>query len=434
MPKKRSVIFLIFIAKRDVCDVVALIYLQLLLIIDMQRYFLLSISILFIVQLGWSQKKPLDHSVYDSWQRVGERLVNADASWVAYTVDPQEGDGKLIVRSLHAEVVKTIDRGLNAQFSHEGRFLVFKIKARFSETRDAKIKKKKPEDQPKDSLGILDLVKDTLIKIASVKGFKMPAKQEGLLAVQLESLEKAGENTEAGSDLQVYDLLKGTEKKISRITEYFFASLGGSLVMEQVKAPKDSAGQTRVLLFKATNATIDTISTGGNDFRGYSFSEDGSQLAFMAERDARPKELMKYYRLYYFKEGMDTAEVLVDRNSVGVKLGTTISEFSTLRFNKAGDRLFFGTAPIQPTRDTSLIEMDLVKLDVWHYKDDFLQTQQLNNLKNEQERNYLALIHLDSRKIIQLGSPQLPQVYLPSEGEGPWAYGITDWGNRIEAQ
>lgn len=400
----------------------------------MQRYFLLSICILFIIHSSWAQKKPLDHSVYDNWQRVGDRLISADGKWVAYTVDPQEGDGKLVVRSLHAEIVKKIERGSNPQFSYEGRFLVFKIKARYTETREAKIKKKKAEDQPKDSLGILDLVKDTLITIASVKGFKMPAKQEGLLAVQLESLEKAGENTETGSDLQVYNLLTGTEKKISRITEYFFSSMGGSLVMEQVKAPKDSAGQTRVLLFKVTNATIDTISTGGNDFRGYSFSEDGSQLAFMAERDARPKELMKYYRLYYFKEGMDSAQVLVDKNSVGVKLGTTISEFSTLRFNKEGNRLFFGTAPIQPARDTNLIEMDLVKLDVWHYKDDFLQTQQLYNLKNEQERNYLALIELSSRKIIQLGSPQLPQVYLPYEGDGQWVYGITDWGNRIEAQ
>ena len=404
------------------------------LITDMQRYFLLSISILFIVNSSWTQKKPLDHTVYDNWQRVGDRLVSADGRWVAYSVDPQEGDGKLIVRSLHADIVKEIERGANAQFSYEGRYLVCKIKARYVETREAKIKKKKPEELPKDSLGILDLVKDTLIKIASVKSFKMPARQEGLLAVQLEPLEKAGENTEAGSDLQVYDLLSGTEKKIARITEYSFANQGGNLVMEQVKAPKDSLGQTRVLLYKSLHAALDTISTGGNDFRGYSFSEDGKQLAFLAERDARPKELMKYYRLYYFKEGMDSAAVLVDRNSVGVKLGTTISEFSMLRFSKAGNRLFFGTAPLQPARDTNLIEMDLVKLDVWHYNDDYLQTQQLYNLKNDQERNYLALIELDSRKIIQLGSPQLPQVYLPFEGEGPWAYGVTDWGHRIEAQ
>lgn len=400
----------------------------------MQRYFLLSISVLFIVNSGWSQKKPLDHAVYDGWQRVGERLVSADGNWVAYTVDPQEGDGKLVISSTQLDIRKEIERGANAQFSYEGRYLVFKIKARYAETREAKIKKKKPEDQPKDSLGILDLLKDTLIKIASVKGFKMPAKQEGLLAVQLESGEKVAENADAGADLLMYNLLAGTEKKFTRITEYSFANRGGSLVMEQVKAPKDSLGQTKILLYKSTNAEIDTISLGGNDFRGYSFSEDGKQLVFLAERDARPKELMKYYRLYYFKEGMDSAQVLVDRNSVGIRLGTTISEFSALRFSKGGDRLFFGTAPIQPARDTNLIEMDLVKLDVWHYKDEYLQTQQLYNLKNEQERNYLALIHLDTRKIIQLGTPQLPQVYLPSEGEGPWAYGITDWGNRIEAQ
>jgi dipeptidyl aminopeptidase/acylaminoacyl peptidase len=400
----------------------------------MQRYFLLSISILIIVNSGWAQKKPLDHSVYDGWQRVGERVVSADGKWAAFTVDPQEGDGKLIVRSLQSVTQREFERGANAQFSYEGRFLVFKIKARYAATREAKIKKKKPEEMPKDSLGIWDFAKETLTKIAMVKGFKMPAKHEGLLAIQLASLEKAGENAEAASELLVRDLLLGAEKKFARISDYVWAEKGGVLVLEQTKAPKDSLGQNRVLLYRNETSATDTLSTGGNDFRGYCFSEDGAQLAFLAERDARPKELMKYYRIYYYQQGMDTVQLLADRNSAGLKLGYTISEFSNLRFSKNGQRLFFGTAPISAIRDTSLVELDLVKLDVWHYKDDYLQTQQLYNLKNEQERNYLALIHLNTRKIVQLGSPQIPQVYLAAEGDNEWAYGITDVGNRIEAQ
>lgn len=400
----------------------------------MQRYFLLSISILFIVNSGWAQKKSLDHSVYDGWQRVSERVVSADGKWAAFTVDPQEGDGKLIARSLHSAAQIEFERGANAQFSYEGRFLVFKIKARYAETKEAKIKKKKPEEMPKDSLGIWDFTKDSLIKIAMVKGYKMPAKQEGLLAIQLESLGKVGESSEAASDLLVRNLLGGTEKKFASVSDYLLASKGDLIAVRQIKAPKDSLGQNRVLLYQSGSSAIDTISTGGNDFRGFCFSEDGTQLAFLAERDARPKELMKYYRIYYYQQGMDTAQLLVDRNAAGIKLGYTISEFSTLRFSKNGQRLFFGTAPIPAIRDTSLVEMDLVKLDIWHYKDEYLQTQQLYNLKNEQERNYLALIHLNTRKIVQLGSPKVPQVLLSAEGEGQWAYGITDVGDRIEAQ
>ena len=36
-------------------------------------------------------------------------------------------------------------------------------------------------------------------------------------------------------------------------------------------------------------------------------TDDGSQVAYVAERDAKPKDLEKYYKLWYFKEGMDSA-------------------------------------------------------------------------------------------------------------------------------
>jgi hypothetical protein len=226
----------------------------------MQRYFLLSISILIIVNSGWAQKKSLDHSVYDGWQRIGERVISANGNWAAFTVDPQEGDGKLIVRSLQSTTQREFERGANAQFSYEGRFLVFKIKARYAETREAKIKKKKPEEMPKDSLGIWDIAKDSLTKLAMVKSYKMPAKEEGLLAIQLESIEKAGENAEAASDLLVRDLLAGTEKKIVRISDYLWANRGGVLVMEQGKVPKDSLSQNRILRYLQGSMRLDTLS------------------------------------------------------------------------------------------------------------------------------------------------------------------------------
>lgn len=400
----------------------------------MQKYFLFILATCVTTLVSYSQKKQLDHTVYDSWQRIGEKAISADGRWVAYTIEPQEGDAVLVVSAADGSYKKEIARGSSLQFSYGGHYLVFKIKPHFAATREAKIKKKKPEEMPKDSLGIVALGLDSVIKIPLIKGFRMPEKQEGWLAYQGESAEKAPENGEQSGELAIRNLSSGTELRFPRITEYRFAGNGDQLVMEQVRAPKDSLGQTRILLHHPFTATTDTLSRGGNDFRSFCFSEDGSQLAFLAERDARPKELMKYYRLYYYKLGDDSAHVLVDRNSVGMKLGNTISEFSTLRFSKTGQRLYFGTAPIQAARDTNLIEMDLVKLDIWHYKDDYLQTQQLFNLKNDQEKNYLAVYHIRSHKLVQLESPQLPQIISPGEGDGEWAYGVTDWGNRIEQQ
>ena len=46
----------------------------------------------------YAQKKPLDHTVYDSWQSIGERKLSNNGQWVVYTIDVQEGDGNLVVQ------------------------------------------------------------------------------------------------------------------------------------------------------------------------------------------------------------------------------------------------------------------------------------------------------------------------------------------------
>lgn len=42
---------------------------------------------------SFSQKKPLDHSVYDSWQHIGKRMISNDGKFVIMPVNKQ----KLIV-------------------------------------------------------------------------------------------------------------------------------------------------------------------------------------------------------------------------------------------------------------------------------------------------------------------------------------------------
>jgi hypothetical protein len=63
----------------------------------MKRSWLIAVLLfpLFIA----AQKKPLDHSVYDSWQSIGEKLISPDAKWIVYTIIPQEGDNELVILS-----------------------------------------------------------------------------------------------------------------------------------------------------------------------------------------------------------------------------------------------------------------------------------------------------------------------------------------------
>lgn len=448
-----------------------------------------------------AQKKPLDHSVYDSWQSIGERMISNDGKWVVYTITPQEGDNELVIQSVDATYKKTVARGYNAVITEDSRYAVFKIKPFFKDTRDARIKKKRPDDMPKDSLAVVELGKDSVWKVAKVKTYKTPEKEAGWVAYHLEkgiekketpakkpeandkkitdslnrvidSLQQVietmpkkkkknrdGEDAlatdsglpaqdsydaegdepaagpvDAGTDLVLRNLATGQEKTFMNVLEYYFSKTGDKLLIEQAKNPKDSLSKNAVTLYDLQEAKAIVLSRGGNDFKNFTFSEDGAQVAYVAERDAKPKELQKFYRLWYYKTGMDSATLLADKNSVGMQLGMTISEFGNISFSKSGNRLFFGTAPIQPPKDTTLIDIDLVKLDIWHYNDDYLQTVQLNRLQRDMQTNYLAVYHLDKNTLKQLGSKEIPTIYPTNEGDGDRFVGVTDFGKRIESQ
>ncbi|HQW45393.1 MAG TPA: prolyl oligopeptidase family serine peptidase, partial [Chitinophagaceae bacterium] len=92
--------------------------------------------------------------------------------------------------------------------------------------------------------------------------------------------------------------------------------------------------------------------------------------------------------------------------------------------------------PIQPPKDTSIIEMEKPKVDIWHYNDDYLQTVQLlpARLRATQQENFLAVYDLEKKTITQLGSKEIPQVIQTNEGDGNRFIGVTDFGKRIESQ
>lgn len=230
------------------------------------------------------------------------------------------------------------------------------------------------------------------------------------------------------------NLIDGKEKTFTNVLEYSFSKKGQKLIIEQAKNPKDSLSKQSVSLYDLKEGKTIVLSKGGNDFKNFSFSEDGSQVAYLAERDAKPKELQKFYKLWYYTAGMDSATMLADKNSVGMQLGMTVSEFGNISFSKSGKRLFFGTAPIQPPKDTTLIDIDLVKVDVWHYNDDYLQTTQLSRLQRDLQTNYLAVYQFDNKTLKQLATEQLPMVYQTNEGDGDQFVGVTDFGKRIESQ
>lgn len=452
--------------------------------------FLLSVPLLSIAQ----SKKPLDHSVYDRWQSVQSAQISDDGKWVVYMVNPQEGDGDMVIQSTDGNYKKTVARGYSSIITNDSRFVIFKIRPLFKDTRDARIKKKRPDDMPKDSLAIVELGKDSVWKVARVKTFKTPEKGNGWVAYHMDkalpeppkpaakpdsitqinkmvsmadslmrvadslknkaneaktkglavlqpakggprpAARPAADPVEEGTELIVRNTQTGEEKKFKLVNEYYFSENGNTLIIETSKKNSDTLSKAAVLWMNTATGKVDTVLQGFNDAKNYALDVAGSQLAFVAERDSVSKALRKFYKLWYFKPGMDSARLRVDRSTAAVKTGMTVSPDYINKFSKKGDRLFFGLAPIRQPKDTNLVEFETARLDIWHYNDPELQPQQLLQVNNELRRSYLTVLHGDASAVTPLANETLERVVTTDEDDADVAIGYDSKPYRKQNQ
>jgi dienelactone hydrolase len=407
-----------------------------------------------------SQQKPLDHTVYDGWQNIGEKILSHDGKMVVYTVNLQEGDGMLVIQNPLNQNKKEIPRGYHATITADNRCVIGLIRPLFKDTRDAKIKKKKPDEMPRDSLFIYEPAKDTLIKIPRVKTYQTPQKGYGWLAwmsfaapapapaaapaagatptpaVGLTPAPAAIKASPADTSLTLTlrNLITGEERKFKNAHDYLFSKKGNALVIATTRKNDDSLSQASVLWVGIPSCHIDTVMKKFNDARNFAFNEDASRFAFVAERDSALKALQKFYSCWYYTPGMDSAEMIVARGSQGVAKGITVSENYVLHFSKTGRRLLLGLAPIRPVRDTTVPDFEKAALDIWNYKDDDLQPVQLKNLEKDLKKSWLALWDIDNRHLLQLGDEKFPDIEITDEGDGTFFYSGSDFGKRVARQ
>ncbi|WP_238430033.1 alpha/beta hydrolase family protein [Chitinophaga agri] len=374
-------------------------------------------------------KKPLDHSVYDGWQSIGSKMISNNGQWTVYTVTPQEGDATLVIYNNKTKKSLEVPRGANPIITEDSRYAIFAIKTPFAVTRQAKIKKKKPSEMPKDSMGIVTLGNDNIYKVPAVRSFKTPEKGSGVL-VYLK--EKPQADTTSGN-LVIHYLHKQSADTIRNVQDYQISKPGNHLLAEIVADKKDSLSRGAVLLWQITNGKKDTLSRGTAQRKQFTFDEKGTQLAWCSSRDS-VKALQHFYSLYYYRTGQDTAKIIADRTTKAFPDNWSVSPDGKAWFSENGERLFFGTAPIQPARDTNIVDFEVAKVDVWNYLDDYLQPMQLKNLDRELKRSYQAVYYTGSEKILQLADKDMEYVTVADRGNSPYAVGYTDKGQRVSAQ
>jgi dipeptidyl aminopeptidase/acylaminoacyl peptidase len=409
---------------------------------------LIAASLMQAQAYAQTAKKPIGYDVYDSWKSIQGTRISDDGRWLVYSLVPGEGDSELVVLELQTGKETRYPRGKEAVITPDSLFVIYTIAPPKAEVDKAKKDKKKPEDQPKNGLGIINLKTGELVTVDRVKSFKVAEDSGKFIAYLLEappgketdkdktekkeetkvgqeekkeSAQKPAEKQdekktekkkEPGTELIIRQLETGETVSVQEVSEYAWSKDGRYLAYAtSSKKPEDDGA----FLYQPGTLKTITLLKGQGHYVKLAFDDQGQKVAFLSDRDFY-QEKVSPYKLYYWEEKMTLATEVAGPKTAGLPANNAPSENRTPSFSKDGSLLYFGYAPVPEPEPEGALEP--VKVDIWSFTDLELQPMQKVRAEQEKKRNYLAVSHLQTngRPILILGSPDLPEIRLSEDG------------------
>jgi len=390
------------------------------------------------VKETWAQKKPLDHSVYDGWQTLGQKQISKNGKWIVYGVKPQEGDATLYLQGVNQNTLLQIDRAQSGTFTNNDSFLVGLIQPFYKDQKLVQAKKLKKEKLVKDSLFVVNLKTMELKKYPNVTGFKIGKKDDNIVAytteIQKDTAKKGTKPNDKLKDLVVKNLETNQETKIKNILEYA-VSTSGNYVLYSIEAnKKDTLAPKGVFVLNTSDFKTQSLVNIKGTFKGFTFDDTDQYASFYGNQDDE-KALIKYHNLYIVDLKNNTVKATINKDTKGVPANWYVSGDRNLQFSKDAKTLYLGVAPIPVAKDTVALSVDQAVVDIWGFKDDYLQTIQLKNLDRELKRSYVSTINLNNpSEITTIAGIQIPDAQLLNEGDSDYVLLSTDFGKRIASQ
>ena len=432
-----------------------------------------GLASLLAVALFGQAKRPINHHDYDAWRTIAGQRLSPDGKWLAYAAFPEEGDGEVIVRSLvtgketrypagarpapaaASEEAPAVEaRGATILFSENSKTVVFSTFPLKADTDKAKKERRIADQMPKDGMVIVDLATGQTTPVPRVKRFAMAEKAADYLVYLRDTADasgtgagraggngdedqqggrggrggaaggagRGGARPEFGSDMVVRSLADGAERTFTDVVEFVLPDDGKQLVYA-VSAHDTSKNGVFAIKPGAGDAPAALVA-GKGKYLKLTWDEKQSELAFLSSHDDADAKQPKW-ALYRWDRQAPASSQLVSAATAGLRNGFMISDKGNLTFSKDGSVLYFGVAvPTKPADAADASGDDKAVVDVWSYKDDYIQPVQKVRAARDRDRTYTAAYSIPAHKLLQLADAELETV-TPSES-AQWILGTDD--------
>lgn len=396
---------------------------------------ILILSVLFIINNSvLAQNKVLTVDDYDRWSRIVGTEISNNGNWMAYGLRPNGGDDTLHVISLSNSTEHIVPLAQNAIFSDDNKWLAYTVTLD-EETRNEMTQKGEKIYHQAELLHL-----ETGEKYTVERSANMEFSENGRYwAVHREKPET--DNSEhSGSDLILRNLQDGTVVNVGNVSEYKF-NKKSTMLAYLVDASENEGNGLYV-----KDLTTNTLTTLDSDTATY------TNLVWDDERAHRSEWEQKGSALAVLK-GVTIDSLLHPENKL-VAVQDLGSRFSKTILDPDGQSNFPDNTVISRNRDIywtnngnmvlmgireqepklQLDKDSVANVDVFHWKDDRIQTVQERQASRDLRFTYVASFTPDNSTFISITDDEMRELefskhnrYLIGRDETPYVDDI-NWG------
>ena len=375
-------------------------------------------------------------------------VIAEDGSLVAYGAQPDRGDGEGVVHRMADGKVFRVPRGSAPVISPDGRYVAMAVKPSFAETERA------GKTPPKPGMALLDSRTGTVTSVDRVErfAFSSDAKWLAYLAAAAPAeksqvpkpAETGTEATKApkGTPLKLRQLESGQETDLPDVVAFAFDSDAKYLAFTVAAEGGKGNGLFVKELSEGGGApAMPANQTDGARYRHLTWTRTGSVLAFVTATDEDGPG-----SLWVWNGASRPARQLA--GATQAPAGWVLPLENELAWSRDGQRLFFGmkpapAKPAAPAKQDGPVDpfdfaaiLSKTEVDVWHWDDPRVNSQQKKTWAREKDRTYRAVAHLGDGRVVRLADLDLPDI---ETADNPrFALGFSDvpyrkqatWGER----
>jgi len=227
---------------------------------------------------------------------------------------------------------------------------------------------------------------------------------------------------EYGTDLVIRSLADQQERVLPDVLSFTVSREAKNLVYAVSSRTVESNGVFAVA--PGTTAAPAALLAGKGKYTRLTWDEKQTQLVFLSDRDDAAAKAPKF-KLYGWDRQAATATELVSIATANFKPGMVISDRGAINFSLDGNKIFFGVSQApDPEGDAEVAEIpaeEKVVVDLWHYKDDYVQPMQKMRAAQDRNRSFRAVFDRTQKKYVQLADDTMDGINPTSDGR--WAIG-----------